>query len=333
MSGTAGLMVNPGVLGNWYDTTSQAPVTNPLADYAARLRAAGAAMPPIAGMAGYTPPAYQTTGPHVDVDAVIAALKAAAAPAAADPGTTAAGGAQPSGNSTAEGGVGGEREIPGGQTQDNGFSGTVDNAKDFGRAIATGLGGVLGGPLGAATAVGNIVVGANTGTAPSTVNTLKQGYNALKDLFSPAPTPAPDTGSNIAGPKDIATANDFITNTNDLLDAINFGGGGGKLDTINTGSDASGPAGPGTDTVGDHGDRTSEARGFKTGGYTGNGPRNQVAGDVHGQEFVLNAPETKAIGRKTLAKINNADPEAVALAKKVAGRLEARNDHGVRERQ
>ena len=46
-------------------------------------------------------------------------------------------------------------------------------------------------------------------------------------------------------------------------------------------------------------------KGFKTGGYTGNGGVNDVAGVVHGQEYVLNAKATKNIGVSTLNHLNN----------------------------
>src|SRR5574344_2089162 len=45
--------------------------------------------------------------------------------------------------------------------------------------------------------------------------------------------------------------------------------------------------------------------GFKSGGYTGNYDANQVAGVVHGQEYVLNAEATKRVGKGTLDAINN----------------------------
>lgn len=45
--------------------------------------------------------------------------------------------------------------------------------------------------------------------------------------------------------------------------------------------------------------------GFKTGGYTGSGGTSQVAGVVHGQEYVLNAEATKRVGRGTLDALNN----------------------------
>ena len=45
--------------------------------------------------------------------------------------------------------------------------------------------------------------------------------------------------------------------------------------------------------------------GFKSGGYTGNGGTSEVAGVVHGQEYVLNAEATKRVGRGTLDALNN----------------------------
>lgn len=43
--------------------------------------------------------------------------------------------------------------------------------------------------------------------------------------------------------------------------------------------------------------------GFKTGGYTGNGGTSEVAGMVHGQEFVFDAASTKRIGVGNLEKL------------------------------
>ena len=45
--------------------------------------------------------------------------------------------------------------------------------------------------------------------------------------------------------------------------------------------------------------------GFKTGGYTGNLGTSDVAGVVHGQEYVLNAVATKRVGTGTLDAINS----------------------------
>lgn len=49
------------------------------------------------------------------------------------------------------------------------------------------------------------------------------------------------------------------------------------------------------------------ARGFKTGGYTGNYSTNQVAGVVHGQEYVMNAKATKRIGVNNLERLSNGE--------------------------
>src|SRR5690606_4855482 len=38
---------------------------------------------------------------------------------------------------------------------------------------------------------------------------------------------------------------------------------------------------------------TKALSGFSSGGYTGNAPKNKIAGVVHGQEFVVNASATK----------------------------------------
>ncbi|MGX2584394.1 hypothetical protein ACWB3E_16920 [Acinetobacter baumannii] len=45
--------------------------------------------------------------------------------------------------------------------------------------------------------------------------------------------------------------------------------------------------------------------GFASGGYTGNMGRGDVAGVVHGQEYVLNAAATKRVGVDTLNAINS----------------------------
>lgn len=50
---------------------------------------------------------------------------------------------------------------------------------------------------------------------------------------------------------------------------------------------------------------SSVSDGFETGGYTGNGGRKEIAGVVHGQEYVLNAAATKRVGVDTLNAINN----------------------------
>ncbi|MFA3010980.1 phage tail tape measure protein [Acinetobacter pittii] len=48
--------------------------------------------------------------------------------------------------------------------------------------------------------------------------------------------------------------------------------------------------------------------GFATGGYTGDMGRGDVAGVVHGQEYVLNAAATKRVGVDTLNAINSGQP-------------------------
>lgn len=48
-------------------------------------------------------------------------------------------------------------------------------------------------------------------------------------------------------------------------------------------------------------------QGFKTGGYTGNVGINDVAGVVHGQEYVLNANATKRLGVDNLNRLNRGD--------------------------
>lgn len=48
-------------------------------------------------------------------------------------------------------------------------------------------------------------------------------------------------------------------------------------------------------------------QGFKTGGYTGNVGTSQVAGVVHGQEYVLNAQATKRLGVDNLNRLNRGD--------------------------
>ena len=51
--------------------------------------------------------------------------------------------------------------------------------------------------------------------------------------------------------------------------------------------------------------KSTSMQGYKTGGYTGNYGTSDVAGVVHGQEYVLNAEATKRVGINTLNAINN----------------------------
>ena len=50
-----------------------------------------------------------------------------------------------------------------------------------------------------------------------------------------------------------------------------------------------------------------DIRGFKKGGYTGNGGVNDVAGAVHGQEYVFDAAATKRIGTSQLERIRKGE--------------------------
>lgn len=60
----------------------------------------------------------------------------------------------------------------------------------------------------------------------------------------------------------------------------------------------------------------SGAAGFQTGGFTGNGAVDQIAGVVHGKEFVMNAAATKRIGVDNLTALMNGSmqPSQVAAA-------------------
>lgn len=65
-------------------------------------------------------------------------------------------------------------------------------------------------------------------------------------------------------------------------------------------------------------------QGFKSGGYTGNYGTSEVAGVVHGKEYVLNAEATKRVGVNALNAINNggsiqAEKQAQANAKVQGG--------------
>lgn len=51
--------------------------------------------------------------------------------------------------------------------------------------------------------------------------------------------------------------------------------------------------------------RSQQMTGYKAGGYTGNMPTNQVAGVVHGREFVMNAAATQRIGVGNLQALQN----------------------------
>jgi tape measure domain-containing protein len=70
---------------------------------------------------------------------------------------------------------------------------------------------------------------------------------------------------------------------------------------------------------------TSAGAGFMTGGYTGDGGRNQVAGAVHGREYVLDAAATSRVGvddlnalRRGAATVQRPDSEAAGAGQRVS---------------
>lgn len=75
-------------------------------------------------------------------------------------------------------------------------------------------------------------------------------------------------------------------------------------------------------------------KGFSAGGYTGDMPANQVAGIVHGQEGVLNAPAMRRLGIENLNALNagqpisiDAAPTAFAASGAAASRESGRNTY------
>jgi tape measure domain-containing protein len=57
----------------------------------------------------------------------------------------------------------------------------------------------------------------------------------------------------------------------------------------------------------------SQSTGFMTGGYTGDIARDQIAGFVHGQEFVMNAATTQRIGVSNLEALQRGDMSSLQL--------------------
>lgn len=176
---------------------------------------------------------------------------------------------------------------------DNGFNGEVHNLPDFLSAIGMGFGTVAGGPIGAALGIGNMLVGANTGTSPSTLNTARTALQGL-GLMDISPTTGPVT-------------NDLTTPS--------FGGKTGEISDSATGGSVAGPVGGVSNDVSsaDFGGKSGEIsdsvntdpRGFAMGGFTG-GAEGQPRGEVHGQELVLSAPAVRALGpvANELATVN-----------------------------
>ncbi|MFV5381382.1 tape measure protein [Acinetobacter towneri] len=71
--------------------------------------------------------------------------------------------------------------------------------------------------------------------------------------------------------------------------------------------------------------KSTNMTGFKSGGYTGNYGTNQVAGVVHGQEYVLNAEATKRVGVNTLNAINNGGAIQAEKQAQANARVQAAN--------
>ena len=69
----------------------------------------------------------------------------------------------------------------------------------------------------------------------------------------------------------------------------------------------------------------SMVSGFKQGGYTGNGPVNQVAGPVHRKEFVFDAASTQRLGVGTLESLRSG---AASVAKNGASVGKANENSG-----
>lgn len=207
----------------------------------------------------------------------------------------------------------GARDIPGGQTQDNGFSGTVNTFGDFAKAIGGGVGltaGMLSGPVGLALGAAGLLNMAKTGQPPTTLNVVKSlaqslGFGGDKNGLSGGHL---DINQNNAG--GFGAGNLAGTMGGGLGINANSAGTMGPGNNLSGGTFdfAGGGGGSGADMGGmnaDTGDRTSEARGFATGGYTGNIGRSAVAGPVHGREFVLSAPATHALGIPLLQLLNS----------------------------
>ena len=140
-------------LGSWWQGGDQQQGASPLSGYADKMKAAMAQpqqQSPL--VAAYTPPTYQTTPPHVDINAVIAAMnaqKAAAQPMAQPAGS------QMAAPQMSEGGAAGGQQGSdfGGMASGMELAGLDKNARDNVDAGAAGFAGggmvtpsALGGP-------------------------------------------------------------------------------------------------------------------------------------------------------------------------------------------
>lgn len=122
----------------------------------------------------------------------------------------------------------------------------------------------------------------------------KSPAEALKDLFA-------GVGSSIAKQVSDDLASDLYKN----LKSSGFDLGGMMSNLFSTGSASSGQSSGG----GGLGGLLSGAMsllGFESGGHTGNMPTNEIAGVVHGGEYVLSAPATKRLGVGFLDALHNA---------------------------
>lgn len=180
------MAMNP--VGEWWNSPAMASMSSPLSGYAERMRTAMASAPAVDPLvAAYTPPAYQTTKPHVDVNAIIAAMRGDQ--------NTGGGSAAPAVVVIPQGGdanVGGERAV-GGLPNMREFMDMASGAKTafagLPGAIMDGITGNDGMVSGAALEQLNAEAEANTaGGAPG----LAEG-GEVKDLAPPNP-PGPDDG-------------------------------------------------------------------------------------------------------------------------------------------
>lgn len=170
-------------------------------------------------------------------------------------------------------------------------------AKDMFDAALSGAGVVFGGPLG----IAHLGAMAINGQPPSLSNTA----SVVKGIFSgPTTTPAPLT---------IGAFSDSQADPSGLsggrIDAPGAGFGTGSLGgTLGGALNGIGDITGGGNTMGGRDQEVSSSLGsdatYREGGYTGDGPVDQDAGDVHGQEFVLSAPAVKALGLPFLTALN-----------------------------
>lgn len=76
--------------------------------------------------------------------------------------------------------------------------------------------------------------------------------------------------------------------------------------------------------------RSQSTTGFKSGGYTGDIPTTQSAGNVHGQEFVFDAPATARIGKENLEAMRQGRVQATGNAPAQTAQQQNGNSANVR---